>query len=208
MTKVKSIQAIALDFLERRNDETFRKVISRMKPGLLSHTYRYVQDPELSKEIVAKTFIAVWEKIHQYNSEFNFSTWVYAIAKNEALGQLRIKKKFLSHNTLTDNNSNMLKSYSPVVNMDIEIYGPVGEEITYHLYDKVVDVINKLDEPYRSVITEREVNQKSLQDIANKLGWNLSTVKTRLRKARTDVAQLVKEKHPTLLENYYEEKNS
>ena len=208
MAKVKSIQAIALDFLERRNDETFRKVISRMKPGLLSHTYRYVQDPELSKEIVAKTFIAVWEKIHQYNSEFNFSTWVYAIAKNEALGQLRIKKKFLSHNTLTDNNSSMLKSYNPVVNMDIEIYGPVGEEITYHLYDKVVDVINKLDEPYRSVITEREVNQKSLQDIANKLGWNLSTVKTRLRKARTDVAKLVKEKHPTLLEDYYEKQNS
>jgi len=206
--KNKSIQAIALDFIEQRDEQTFRKIIMRLKPGLLSHTYKFVNDLELSKEIVSKTFISVWEKVDQYKPEFNFSTWVYAIAKNEALGQLRLANRFVSHDELSENNSNVLRCYNPVVNMNVESFGPSGEEVTYHLYDTVINEMKLLSEPYRTVIIEREVNQKSLQEIADILNWNLSTVKTRLRKARFDLAQSVKEKHSNLLELYHEEKNS
>ena len=40
---------------------------------------------------------------------------------------------------------------------------------------------------------ERELNQKQLNDIAYDLGWNLNTVKTRLTKARKNVARLLTE---------------
>lgn len=206
--KNKSIQSIALDFLEYKTDDSFVKIISRLKPGLLSFAYKFVNDLDISKEVVSKTFIAVWEKIDQYDTKYNFSTWVYAIAKNEALGQLRLKKKVLSHDKLTENQSRLLKFYNPVFNMDIETYGPSGEDITYHLYDKVVDEIQGIDEPYKTVLVEREINKKSLQEIADLLNWNLSTVKTRLRKARLEIAKKVKSKHPSLLESYYEEKNN
>jgi len=203
--KENSIQAIALQFIEKRDDSTFRTLINRLKPGLISYTYKYVNDMDLCKEIISKTFIAVWEKLDQYNPKYNFSTWVYAIAKNEALGQLRTKNRNLSHEKLTENHSKVLKSYSPIVNMDIEVIGPSGEELTNTLYDKTIEEIEELEEPYRTVMIEREVNQKRLQDIAEELDWNLSTVKTRLRKARKDIAKSIQEKHPDLLEAYYEE---
>ena len=203
--KENSIQAIALQFLEKRDDSTFRTLINRLKPGLISYTYKYVQDMDLCKEIVSKTFIAVWEKLDQYNPKYNFSTWVYAIAKNESLGQLRTKNRNLSHEKLTENHSKVLKSYSPIVTMDIEVIGPSGDELTNVLYDKTIEEIEELQEPYRTVMIEREVNQKRLQDIAEDLNWNLSTVKTRLRKARKDIAKSIQEKHPDLLEAYYEE---
>ena len=91
-----SIQNLAIDFLEQKDNKTFSSLIKRLKPGLVSFVYGFVQDTDLSREIVSKTFIAVWEKIDQYNRDYNFSTWVYAIAKNEALGQLRLKSKTLS----------------------------------------------------------------------------------------------------------------
>ena len=203
--KENSIQAIALEFIEKKDDSTFRTLINRLKPGLISYTYKYVNDIELCKEIVSKTFIAVWEKLHQYNPKYNFSTWVYAIAKNESLGQLRMKKRNLSHEKLTENHSRILKQYSPVVTMNIEVIGPTGEELTHCLYEKTLEEINLLNEPYKTVMVEREINQKRLQDIATDLNWNLSTVKTRLRKARKDVGSSLKEKHPDLLEAYYEE---
>ena len=164
--KENSIQAIALEFIEKRDDSTFRTLINRLKPGLISYTYKYVNDIELCKEIVSKTFIAVWEKLDQYNSKYNFSTWIYAIAKNEALGQLRIQKRNLSHEKLTENHSKVLKQYSPVVNMNLEVIGPSGEELTHCLYEKTIEEINLLDEPYKTVMVEREINQKRLQDIA------------------------------------------
>jgi len=203
--KENSIQSIALDFLENRDDKTFRTLINRLKPGLISYTYKYVQNMDLCKEIVSKTFIAVWEKLDQYKTQYNFSTWVYAIAKNEALGQLRIQKRNLSHEKLTENHSKILKLYSPVETMDIEVIGPSGEELTLCLYEKTIEEIQALDEPYKTVMVEREINQKRLQDIAADLNWNLSTVKTRLRKARKDIANTLKEKHPDLLEAYYDE---
>jgi RNA polymerase sigma-70 factor, ECF subfamily len=206
--KENSIQAIALQFIEKRDDNTFRTLINRLKPGLISYTYKFVNDMDLCKEIISKTFIAVWEKLDQYNPKYNFSTWVYAIAKNESLGQLRTKKRNLSHEKLTENHSKVLKSYSPIVTMDIEVIGPSGDELTHALYDKTIEEIEELQEPYRTVMIEREVNQKRLQDIAEDLDWNLSTVKTRLRKARKDIAKSIQEKHPDLLEAYYEEEDT
>jgi RNA polymerase sigma factor (sigma-70 family) len=203
--KENSIQSIALDFLKRRNNTSFTKIISRLKPGLMSYTYKYVQDRDLCKEIVSKTFISVWEKLDQYDSKYNFSTWVYAIAKNESLGQLRVKNRNYSHEKLTENHSKLLKEYSPVFNMDIEVIGPSGPELTRSIYEKALEQINSLDEPYKTVMVEREIRNKSLQKIASDLNWNLSTVKTRLRKARQDVAKSMKEKHAELLESYYED---
>jgi DNA-directed RNA polymerase specialized sigma24 family protein len=50
---------------------------------------------------------------------------------------------------------------------------------------------------------ERELNQKQLSDIAIDLGWNLSTVKTRLRKARKDVAEILYKKYPDMVDSYF-----
>jgi RNA polymerase sigma factor (sigma-70 family) len=213
-----SIQNLALDFLEKRNNKTFTILIRRLKPGLNSFIYQYVKDSDLTKEIVSKTFIAVWEKLDQYNKDFNFSTWVYAIAKNEALGQIRSRSKTISREHLDENHSKLLKIYTPMVQLNLEVIGPSGENLKIYLYDKIIEVINCLEEPYRTVLVEREINKqkidsngeikyinKSLQDIAIDLGWNLNTVKTRLRKARKDVAEVLKEKHSDLIEAYYEE---
>jgi len=203
-----SIQSLAIDFLEQKDNKTFSDLIKRLKPGLISFTLNYVHDIDLAREIVSKTFIAVWEKIDQYNKDYNFSTWVYAIAKNESLGQLRLKSKTLSRDKLAENHSNLLKVYTPLTSINIEVIGPTGEKLTSALYEKTLEEIERLEEPYRTVIFEREINNKRLQDIAVDLDWNLNTVKTRLRKARKDVADMLKEKYPDLIEAYYDEEEN
>lgn len=205
MSKSNSIQSIALDFIEKRDNASFSILMKRLRPGLSSYVYKYIKDQDLCNEVISQTFITIWEKIDQYNSQWNFSTWVYAIAKNETLGQIRTKNKTMSHDTLTENHSKVLANFSPTVNMNIECVGPTGEELIQNLYDASISAINKLKEPYRTVIFEREINQKQLQDIADDLNWNLSTVKTRLRKARKDVAEALMTQYPNLVEAYNEE---
>ena len=203
--KIVSIQSLAIDFLEQKDNKTFSELIKRIKPLLISFIYKYVKDQDMIKEVVSKTFISVWEKLDQYNKDYNFSTWVYAIAKNEALGQLRGQSKTLSREKLTENHSKILKNYDPTISINTEVIGPSGEDLKIYLYEKTLLEIQNLEEPYKTVIFEREINNKRLQDIAEDLNWNLNTVKTRLRKARKDVADSLKQKHPTLIESYYEE---
>lgn len=200
-----SIQVLAMEFVKNRDDLSFAKIIKRLRPGLIGFVYNYVKDNDLALEIVSQVFVNVWEKVDQYNTNYNFSTWVYAIAKNEALGTLRQRKKLLSHEKLEENNSRILKIYSPIVNMEMEVMGPTGDEIVDQLHAKVLEEIDNLDEPYRSVMIEREILQKQLQDISDSLDWNLSTVKTRLRKARRDIAENVRKKYPMLVDAYNNE---
>lgn len=202
--KEKSIQVLAIEFIEKKDNKSFSLLIDRLKPGLLLFSNRFINDKDICQEIVSQTFISVWEKIDQYNNKFNFSTWVYAIAKNEALGQLRLKKRNLSHDQLSENHSKILRLYSPPIYMDLECMGPSGEELTKYLYDLTLREINNLDEPYKTVMYEREINKKQLQLIAIDLGWNLNTVKTRLRKARQEIANNLTKKYPELIEAYNE----
>jgi len=202
--KSNSIQTIALDFVEKRDNESFTVLIDRLRPGLTSFVYRYIQDRDLINEVLSQTFISIWEKIDQYKSKYNFSTWVYAIAKNEALGQIRIKNKTLSHDKLTENHSRVLKMHSPIDSLETEVIGPVGENLIQQLYDASLNAIHNLREPYKTVMIERQINGKQLQKIADELGWNTSTVKTRLRKARKDIAASLEKNYPDLVEAYNE----
>lgn len=204
MARENSIQTLALQFIEDKTEESFKKIINRLKPGLMGFVYKYVNDMDSTKEIVSQVFIIVWEKSHQYNAKWNFSTWVYTIAKNESLGYLRNKKRTLSHEQLEENHSRILRIYSPEVTMNIEIVGPSQAEIVDTLHAKTMDEIHDLQEPYRSIMIEREVKQKQLQDIATDLSMNLSTVKTRIRKAKKDIAENIQKKHPSLVKAYYE----
>jgi len=205
--KERSIQTIALEFVKDKNEQVFSELINRLKPGLLTFVQKYIpNDRDSREEIVACTFINVWEKINQYNNKFNFSTWVYAIAKNEALGYLRLAKRNISHDKLLENHSKLIKLYyQPFYTTDLECIGPSGENITIELYNLTIKEINNLDEPYKTVMFEREVNQKQLQSIAEDLGWNLNTVKTRLRKARQEISETLQKKYPELIEAYYED---
>ena len=205
MIKTNSIQSIALDFIEKRDNASFAILMKRLKPGLNSYIYKYIKDKDLCNEVLSQSFITIWEKIDQYNPKWNFSTWVYAIAKNETLGQIRIKNKTMSHDKMTENHSKLLANFSPTCSINVECIGPTGEQLIQDLYDASLNAINNLKEPYRTVIFEREINQKQLQDIADQLSWNLSTVKTRLRKARKDVAETLVKKYPSLVEAYTEE---
>jgi RNA polymerase sigma-70 factor (ECF subfamily) len=201
--KTISIQSIALCFLENKNNKTFTELINRLKPGLTSFAYNFVKDSDLAKEVVSQTFIVIWEKIDQYNSKYNFSTWVYAIAKNEALGIIRNRNKNVSFDRYMHNHSRLLQLYNPVFNMNTEVLGATGEDLTQRLFDASLSAIDQLQEPYKTVMIEREINQKQLNDIAEDLGWNLSTVKTRLRKARKDVAQVLYKKYPDEVDSYF-----
>jgi len=201
----KIIQELALNFINDRSEFNFKKLMDRLKPGLLLFVGRMIPDRDLKEEIVSKTFISIWEKIEQYNSQYNFSTWTYAIAKNEALGQLRISQRNISHEKLTENHSKILRLYSAPVYMDLECIGPSGEDLTQHLYDLTLKEIDLLEEPYKTVMYEREVNRKQLQLIAEDLEMNLNTVKTRLRKARRDIKDNLEKKYPELIEAYNEE---
>lgn len=202
------IQSLAINFINERNERNFELLANRLKPGLLKYAYKYIKDITLAQDIVSESLITIWQKIHTYNPSFKFSTWAYRITRNQALGHLRDENKNVSYDKYLDNHSKILQTYNPVFMMNTEVFAPNGEELTQKLYDASISAIHQLAEPYKTVMLEREINEKQLNDIALDLGWNLSTVKTRLRKARKDVAKVLYKKYPSMIDNYFGNENA
>jgi RNA polymerase sigma-70 factor (ECF subfamily) len=163
-----------------------------------------LKDRILCEDVITETFISIWSKVDQYDHRYNFSTWAYAIAKNNCWGVLKEKKKTVSIDKVPFKSlhSKNFMYVNRITTTDIECLAPSGDELIQKLYDVSINAIYELKEPYKTVMIEREINKKQLDAIADDLGWNLSTVKTRLRKAKVDIADKVKLKHSHLVESY------
>ena len=96
------LQRIGLNFFESRSETDFTRVYYRMKPGISMYLREMLPSMDDREEVIATTFAKVWGKIHQYDPYWNFSTWVYRIARNEALLFFRGKKRTYSYDAMKE----------------------------------------------------------------------------------------------------------
>src|ERR1700744_1643761 len=56
------------------------------------YAYRFVRDTALAEDIVQDTFIKMWRSVERFNASMVFKPWLFRIAHNTAIDQLRKKK--------------------------------------------------------------------------------------------------------------------
>jgi len=197
--KQQSLQQIGLTFFNSRTEKDFTSVYYRMKPGISMYLREMLPKHDDREEVIATTFAKVWSKIYQYDPYWNFSTWVYRIARNEALLFFRGKKKTYSYDAMVE------------MGINLEVKGGFEDQefieddfisTTERLHDIVLEEINNLPQIYRDVLTLREVEKKKYEDIAEDLGWKINTVRTRIHKARRLIRTEIGKKEPSLLKKY------
>jgi RNA polymerase sigma-70 factor (ECF subfamily) len=132
--------------------------------------------------------LTAFDKIDKYEKEkAQFSTWLFTIAKNLALQDLKVEKKTMSLDIQFDDEGTTMKDF-------IKESDDVDINSIHELHDRKAEImkkhIYKLKSPYREVIEMREVKKMSYKEIADNLGMNLSTLKSRIRNGR---AILIKE---------------
>lgn len=195
-----NLQEMGLAFYQTRKESDFTKLYYRMKPGISSYLRNLVTDREDREEVIATTFSKVWTKIHQYDPYWNFSTWVYRIARNEALLFFRSKKRTYSYEAMEEMGINMESKMENILPVYLEDECTTTEQ----LHDLVVNQILELPTMYKDVLTLREVEKKKYEEIAEELGWKLNTVRTRIHKARKLIRSEIEKKAPELLKHYQE----
>lgn len=193
-----TLQQIGLNFFNTRSESDFNRVYYRMKPGISMYLRDMLPNYDDREEVIATTFAKVWNKIHQYDPYWNFSTWVYRIARNEALLFFRGRKKTYSYEAMEEMGINMEAKVGTYYIDDVE------DDITpaEKLADAVLTEIRNLPDMYRTVLTLREVEKKKYEDIADELGWKTNTVRTRIHKARRLIRAEIQKKEPALLKMY------
>lgn len=195
MAKEKNIQVLAENFIQGKDDTSFKFLFDRLKPGILNHCFTILNDMELAEDAFLNSMAKVWQKIDQYDVEKgNFSTWCYNIAKNESLLLQKSRKRLVSKTTEEiELDSTKMDSDSVVYSVEddpIWSFLAGGSDID-EVYEQVVDEIRELPVLYRDIMIDREINGMKYKDIADKYGIKKRSIATRIRRARTKIRKKI-----------------
>lgn len=190
------------NYIATRSHEDYTKLYNRVKPGLTKYIANIIKDGEMAEDIAVNTLIKMWTKIEQYDPQYQITTWLYRIAMNEALGYIRQRNKSTSMDRLRDDfgvdiNSNGTLDTTSIhelieeaeMKTEMDFYNE--EEELMDRYEEALQAIRNLKPLYRDILVDRLINNMKYKDIADKHDIELQTVKNRIRRGRTLIAEAV-----------------
>ena len=165
---------------KERTGKDFTFFYKKYYPKLIYFTSQMCKDPQKAEDISTDSFLIAFEKIEKYEKEKSqFSTWLFTIARNLMLQDMKTSKKTMSLDVEIDEEGTTMKDFLQEEESDEFLHDIVTKKS-----EILKDHIIKLKEPYRSVIEMREIQKMAYKDIADKLGRNLSTIKSQIRNVR------------------------
>jgi RNA polymerase sigma-70 factor (ECF subfamily) len=142
-----------------------------------------------AEDLMQEVFIKVHNSINTFKGECHISTWIYRIATNSAIDQL---KSYSYKNGRSKTTS--LDYIEPLKTQKIsEDYQP---DIEYSFFKKemnqcIADYINKLPDNYRAIFLLKEYDSLSFEEISRITELSVNNVKIRLHRAKKKLHQLL-----------------
>ena len=168
-------------------DAAYRELIRRYERPVFSLIYRMVRDRELAEDLAQETFVKALNAIESYRPEFKFSSWIFKIANNAAIDQLRRREL----NTLSLDGSPNAETADAVEATALQISDhketPLDELEARELGGAIEVAIARLRPEYRACILLRHVEGRPYEEIAEMLSLPLGTVKTYIHRARNEL---------------------
>ena len=177
----------------RSGDEAaFGEIMDRYRNPITNYLFRFLNDYEEAVDLAQETFVRVYFAIDRYHTQFAFSTYIYRIATNLAISEIRRRKRrrLLSLTGLFQGEDDSTTEFQPPDTRVLQDAELVNDE-----RDKTIArAIAALPEKYRVPVILRDIQGKSYDEIAEIMELGLGTTKSRISRGRG----LLKEK----LEHY------
>ena len=164
------------------DEAAFAEIVSRYKNPLTNYLFRMLGDYEEAVDLAQETFVRVYFAIERYHTEYAFSTYIYRIATNLAISEMRRKKrrKLLSLTGLFQTEEKETQEFHPPDEKSLP-----DEDLIENERNRVIErAIATLPDKYRAPIILREIEELSYEQIAQILGLGLGTTKSRISRAR------------------------
>ena len=171
----------------RGREDAYRELIRRYERPVFSLIYRLVRDRERAEDLAQETFIKVLNAIDRYDPSYKFSSWIFKIAHNTALDDLRRKQpETLSiHGSPHASTADELEAttLTPVSGDETPEDFTSSREIGGH----IEAAIGTLRAEYRTAILLCHVEGRPYEEVAQIMDVPLGTVKTYIHRARNEL---------------------
>jgi len=165
---------------QRGNKASFETLMRKYYARILNFIYRFVGNREIAEDLTQEVFLRVYKSSGRYYPQAKFQTWIFTIAKNVSLNEVRRKRKTISIDQEYGQDGEHKKFQLP----DNKILGPDKEMIKQEKVVEVRKAINSLPANQRTAVILRRYEDFSYSDIAKTLGCSVEAVKSLLSRAK------------------------
>ena len=170
-------------------EAAYRELLSRYERPVFSLIYRMVRDRALAEDLAQETFIKVLNALDTYRPEFKFSSWIFKIANNAAIDQLRKREV----DTLSLDGAPGARTADEIEATALQAVdrgeSPLAELESRELGSEIEQAIGRLRPEYRTAILLRHVEGRAYEEIAEVMDLPLGTVKTYIHRARIELRE-------------------
>jgi len=170
-----------------QNQAAFIVLYTRYNAGVRSHISRYVSQKEDIEDICLESFQKAFSQINTYNPEYKMSTWLYRIARNTAFDHLNKHDREKTYMPTTSINEDIAE----LKELPASMHNPEQDIINQQEYDKWLNNIEKLKDDYRIVAKMNLIDNFGYKEIADALEMPLNTVKTKIRRAKSQLLKMM-----------------
>ncbi|MDK2855892.1 MAG: polymerase sigma-70 factor, subfamily [Bacillota bacterium] len=162
----------------RGSREAFAVLVERYQAKIYNLTYRLLGNADDAEELTQEAFCRAFAKLGEFRGEAAFSTWLYRIAHNLCLDELRRRQR----RPVLSLSEHEMRRYLEEVPGE----NPEAAELCVRraVLGRLQEVLATLPPDQRTVLVLRDVQDLSYEEIAQIIGCSLGTVKSRLNRAR------------------------
>ena len=170
----------------------FRQLFETYKIPLLNFIYRYCQDKRVAEELSQEVFLRVHKTALSYRPDAKFSTWLYRIATNICLNELRDDKYRYELEIVSKGSGDGRKLFE-IVDQSTRI--KTNDKIVEEERQQAVrDAISELPEKQRMALLFSAYDQLSYKEIGERLGCSEGAVKSIIHRAKVTIRDILKRK--------------
>jgi len=162
----------------------YNELVKRYKDRLLNFVFRYFNNVEQAEDVVQDTLIKLYTHASYYKNVAKFSTWIFTIAKNNALTELRKNKRKKTDSLWTDDGK-----FIDISSKEESVESKVQNEIAIDQLNKFLD---EIPENFRIAVVLRDFQELSYEEISKILEIPIGTIKSRINRGRIQLAEKMK----------------
>jgi RNA polymerase sigma-70 factor (ECF subfamily) len=168
----------------------FAELVDKYKQPVTNLIGRMLKDATEAEDLAQNVFLQVYKSAHRYEVSAKFSTWLFTIARNLCLNEIRRRSRHPADSldaTHAEYEDQPLRQFK-----DEKNFSPPDALLHGELEQKIVEALAELPENQRTAILLCRGDELSYEEIAEVLGCSLSATKSLIHRGRETLKQKLK----------------
>jgi len=168
----------------------FTELVEKYKQPVMNVVYRTLRDATEAEDLAQNVFVQVHKSAHRYKSTAKFSTWLFTIARNLCLNEIRRRSRHPAESldaTHPEQDDQPMRQFEDTKNAS-----PPDRLLQGELAQKIEAALAGLPENQRMAILLCRQEELSYEEIAEVIGCSLSATKSLIHRGRETLKEKLK----------------